>query len=85
MWRDVRGSDASGAPNADMDMDMDASDHEDDDSKRAAAAADDELPQASADIDASKIRGAFKRDDGKQLSRAARVQVSAFVLLRRSL
>jgi hypothetical protein len=33
------------------------------------------LPLPSADIDASKIRQNFRRDEGARLSRAARVQV----------
>jgi len=50
---------AGGDEQGDDDMDMDM----------------DMEPLPSADIDASKIRSNFRRDDGEQLSRAARVQV----------
>ena len=74
----------SGASNDanDMDMDMDADNIDKDDNATTAGVADagnddhDDQPVASADIDATNVRASFKRDEGKSLSRAARVQVS---------
>lgn len=60
------GGDEQGDDDMDMDMDMDMEASDD---------ASEGLPLPSADIDASKIRSNFRRDDGEQLSRAARVQV----------
>jgi hypothetical protein len=70
----------SGNKDMDMDMDMETDGGAASTTVAGTAGADDDdaddtLPAASAHIDATMIRTSFKRDEGKSLSKAARVQI----------